>query len=110
MSTKTAPPQRYTIEKMISEGYSQISISKVIGVHRSTISRELRRNTNRRGRGANLYNGKKAHIKAIVREQEKPKAYRFTCWMLAYIRERLKKEKWSPEFISAKGKEEYGFF
>ena len=102
--------QRYTIEKMRNEGYSQISISEVIGVHRSTISRELRRNTPKRGRGANIYNGKNAHHKAIIREQAKPKAYRFTCWMLSYIRDQLKKEKWSPEFISAKGKEVYGDF
>jgi len=66
--------QRYTIEKMRDEGYSQISISEVIGVHRSTISRELRRNTPKRGRGANIYNGKNAHHKAIIREQAKPKA------------------------------------
>ena len=102
--------QRYTIERMLKEGYSQISISKVIGVHRSTVSRELRRNTAKRGRGAKIYKGKRAHEKAIVRELEKPKAYRFRCWMLAYIRDQLKNDRWSPELISVKGKERYGDF
>lgn len=102
--------QRYTIERMLGEGYSQNAISKVIGVHRSTVSRELGRNTAKRGMMAKIYDGKKAQAKADNREYEKPKAYRFTAWMLSYIRERLKKDKWSPEFISAKGKEHFGDF
>lgn len=35
--------QRYTIEKLLNDGYSQSQISKLLGVHRSTISREIKR-------------------------------------------------------------------
>ena len=35
--------QRYTIEKLLNDGVSQSQISKIIGVHKSTISREIKR-------------------------------------------------------------------
>ena len=36
--------QRYIINAMLKIGYSQTEIAKVLGVHKSTISRELIRN------------------------------------------------------------------
>ena len=102
--------QRYTIEKMLKEGYTQSSISKVIGVHRSTVSREISRNTAKRGRFAKNYSSKRAQEKAFRREREKPKAYKFCSWMLSYIRDQLRIERWSPELISVKGREIFGNF
>jgi len=91
-------------------GHTQSHISAEIGVHRSTISRELRRNTPKRGRGAKIYNAEKAHLKAKNREKQKNKHVRLTEEMLGYIRTQLKEQRWSPELISEKGKDKYGDF
>jgi len=37
--------QRYLIYKFIKIGYQQTEIAEIVGVHKSTISRELKRNT-----------------------------------------------------------------
>lgn len=95
---------------MYASGYSQVSISKLIGVHKSTVSRELSRNTPRRGRNAGKYEANRAQTKAKVREQTKPKHFRFESWMLTEIRYQIKEERWSPAIISVKGKEKYGDF
>lgn len=41
--------QRYYIEVSVRNGVSQTEIAKVLGVHKSTISRELKRNRGQRG-------------------------------------------------------------
>ncbi len=41
--------QRYGIYSLIKTGHSQTEIATAIGVHKSTISRELRRNHGERG-------------------------------------------------------------
>lgn len=102
--------QRYIISTLHEMGHSQTYISKQVGVHRSTISRELRRNTPQRGQGAKKYDALKAQAKAEKRELEKPKYTRLTEEMLCYIRLQLKDQRWSPELISKKGKEKYGDF
>ncbi|CAC13565.1 TRANSPOSASE FOR INSERTION SEQUENCE ELEMENT IS1138 (FRAGMENT) (Mycoplasma pulmonis) [Mycoplasmopsis pulmonis] len=38
--------KRYEIEKLLAQNYSSRQIAKNIGVHHSTVSRELKRNTN----------------------------------------------------------------
>ena len=55
-----SPEQRYQIEILIKEGYSQTHIASVIGVHKSTISRELKRNTGKRGLHSKSYQAKVA--------------------------------------------------
>ena len=47
--------QRYFIICMLGQGYTQKAISQAIGKSESTVSRELKRNVNKRGRGANMY-------------------------------------------------------
>ena len=37
--------QRYGIKLMLNQGFNQIEIAEHIGVHQSTISREVRRKT-----------------------------------------------------------------
>lgn len=102
--------QRYIIERMKTEGFLQKDIAKSLGVHESTISRELRRNVNKRGMHALIYNGERAHKKARERIDTKPKKLRFTEDMLDYMRQKLKVERWSPEYISERGKLELGDF
>ena len=48
--------QRYLIYHLLKTGFTQAKIARFTGVHRSTISRELRRNTGKRG-----YRFKQAH-------------------------------------------------
>ena len=47
--TQLTHVQRYQIDALKKTGVSQTQIAMVIGVHKSTISRELRRNTGGRG-------------------------------------------------------------
>ncbi|HIB91839.1 TPA: hypothetical protein EYO57_32410 [Candidatus Poribacteria bacterium] len=58
--------QRYGIYSLLKTGHNQSMIATVIGVHKSTISRELR--PNRGGRG---YRHKQAHGLALFRRQDK---------------------------------------
>ena len=57
--------QRYEIERMTKEGYTQTNIAKALGVDQSTISRELARNKSKRG-----YQHKKAQHLAQTRKKE----------------------------------------
>ena len=78
---------------MLKIGYSQTEIAKVIGVHKSTISRELIRN--RGGRG---YRHKQASRFAEHRRQGKVR-FRIDGSTWAYVEQLICKE-WSPEQIS----------
>jgi len=102
--------QRYQIESLLGLGYSQTEIARQIGCHRSTISRELQRNIGKRGIGSGVYRAELSHTKSQNREKVKRKHKRLTEKMLRYIRKQLRSQKWSPEFISQKGKEKYGDF
>ncbi|MBC8490201.1 MAG: helix-turn-helix domain-containing protein, partial [Bacteroidetes bacterium] len=57
--------QRYGIYSLIKTGHTQSEIANVIGVHKSTVSRELRRNHGGRG-----YRYQQAHRKAIDRRKK----------------------------------------
>lgn len=85
---------RYQIYFMLKMGFSQTDIAKEMGVHRSTISRELRRNQGRRG-----YRPKQAHRFALSR-RNKAKIY-ITPETWDWI-EQLIREDWSPEQISGR--------
>jgi len=102
--------QRYEIECLCSSGFNQTQIANKLGCNKSTISRELSRNTGKRGRGAGVYNADRAQVKADKREKEKNKYKRLTEKMLGFIRTKLIEDRWSPEFISAKGKVIFGDF
>jgi len=102
--------QRYKIECLLDQGYNQSEISRIIGCHRSTISRELRRNVGSRGRHAGVYSAGRSQSKTDQRHRTKAKKERFTNKMRAYMRKMLKQERWSPEIISEKGKDKYGDF
>jgi IS30 family transposase len=85
--------QRYGIYSLIKTGHSQAEIATVIGVHKSTISRELRRNHGDRG-----YRYQQAHRKANDRRKGKvPLRIDQETWNLI---ESLIEEDWSPEQIS----------
>ncbi len=79
---------------MLKIGYSQTAIAKVIGVHKSTISRELIRN-----RSSRAYRYKQANTFAEGRKKGKVR-FRLDGSTWAYVEQLICKE-WSPEQISA---------
>ena len=84
--------QRYHIYSMMRIGFSQTQIASELGVHRSTISRELRRNRGKRG-----YRPKQAHQMALCRRNKANHRFAPHTWELI---EGLIRMDWSPEQIS----------
>jgi len=91
--SQLAQGQRYQIFALMKAGNNQTDIAGIIGVHKSTVSRELRRNRGRRG-----YRPKQAQKFALERRQGKAKA-RLTPDDWNRI-ETLLREDWSPEQVS----------
>ena len=90
--------QRYAIRILKEKDYLQKDIAASIGVNRSTISRELKRNSGKRG-----YRPKQAQRKAEERRWDKsPPRISEEVW--AKVEKHLK-EDWSPEQISGRLKE-----
>lgn len=91
--TQLTQEQRYQIYALMKAGHNQTEIGAIVGVHKSTVSREIRRNRGLRG-----YRPKQAHQLALNRRQCKAQ-----CrigpddWHRV---EELLREDWSPEQIS----------
>jgi IS30 family transposase len=92
--TQLTREERYQISALKAAGHDQIEIAKVIGRHKSTISRELARNCGLRG-----YRPKQADNFAVNRRQEKS-THRIIpeSWSRVKL---LLREYWSPEQISS---------
>ena len=60
--------QRYQIKALLKTGHSKAEIAEVIDVHRSTIHREIKCNSGKRG-----YRPKQADEKAVARRKSKGK-------------------------------------
>ncbi len=91
--TQLTREQRYQIYALMKAGLSQTAIAKIIGVHKSTMSREIRRNRGLRG-----YRPKQAHHFAQVRRAQVARP-RISCETWSQV-ERLLRSDWSPEQIS----------
>ena len=63
--TQLTSEQRYQIYALLKTEHTQTGIAGIVGVHKSTISRELKRNKGGRG-----YRPKQAHNKALERRKE----------------------------------------
>ena len=88
--------QRYQIAALKKIGFSNISIAKEIGVHKSSLVRELKRNCDKHS-----YSGTNSHQYAMERQNDKPRKKVFTNEMNKYLVEKLEK-KWSPEQIKGR--------
>jgi transposase, IS30 family len=93
--------QRYKIEVLFNSGITQTQISISLGVHKSTISRELRRNTPQRGFGAKNYLATTAQAKTDLRHHIKPKQIKFTLDLKNQMLDLLGRRRYSPELIEA---------
>ena len=86
--------KRYQIWALMKTNLNQTEVAEEIGVDKSTISRELKRNSGLKG-----YRLKQAQRKADIRKKVSASPYKLTPKMILFIREKLK-ENWSPEQIS----------
>jgi IS30 family transposase len=94
--------QRYQIEALLKAGKPQSEVARIVGCHKSTISRELRRN--KVGGYRPYYSAARAQEKTADRHRRKAKRIVFTQEMREQIVKWLKVEKLSPELISVVGK------
>jgi IS30 family transposase len=90
--------QRYQIYALMKTKHSLAEIAEVIGVHKSSISRELKRNRGNRG-----YRPQQAQELALERRSKGVPRITAEVWVLV---ERLLRQDWSPEQISGRLKKE----
>ena len=97
--TQLTSEQRYQIYALKSAKHDQTEIADLVGVHKSTISRELRRNTGKKG-----YRPQQAHKMATARREGKSSP-RISQAVWHEVKRLIKKD-WSPEQVSARLDEE----
>jgi len=88
--------ERHYIEFSMKNGISQKEIAKTLKRDQSTISREVRRNTGKRG-----YRHKQANDFASMRHTEKVKAVKLTAEIKTLLSEYIEGD-WSPEQIAGR--------
>jgi len=93
--THLTQEQRYQIYALMKAGFNRTQIAAEISVHKSTVSREVRRNRGQRG-----YRPKQAHELASTRQQQRvaPRIEPQTWQQI----EMLLSQEWSPEQISGR--------
>ena len=96
--TQLTREQRYQIYALKKMGHSRSEIARVIKVHKSTVGRELRRNSGRRG-----YRPRQAHAAALARRPKAQPTIPAKTWALVA---KLLRQDWSPEQISGRLKKE----
>ena len=87
---------RYQIFAYKQENYSLSKIAELIGVNKSTVSRELKRNSIN-----NHYSAEQAQIESSVRNKFKKRYHKLTNKLKAKIGKMLKKS-WSPEQLAGR--------
>ncbi len=91
--TQLTSEQRYQIYALLKAGKTKSEIADIIEVHKSTVGREISRNSGRRG-----YRPRQAHRLALQRREEKVRlGINEHTWKRV---KQLLEEYWSPEQIS----------
>lgn len=90
--------ERIKIEVLLQQGLSFSGIGRQLGRSISTISREVKRN------GPRQYKAVRAQYFTEKRHRHKHKHIVFTQAMRDFIELHLRTNRWSPEFISVKGR------
>ena len=96
--------ERIRIEVLLQQGLSRSDIARQLGRSASTISREINRN------GVVRYSASRAQKQTERRHRQKYKHTVFDQGMIQFIVQHLSIEKWSPELISARGRQWRGEF
>ena len=86
--------ERYQIYALIKEGFNYTQIANNIGYSKSTISREIKRNSVN-----NNYHPDSASIETFRRHKNKPKFIKITKIIKKHIHRYLKKD-WTPEQVA----------
>ena len=86
--------QRIEIYALLKAGLNQTKIAKIVGISKSTVSREIKRNTGLKG-----YRPKQANEHALERRKNADKHVRFTDEIKETVKKYLEQD-WSPEQIS----------
>jgi len=86
--------ERYQIYALIKEGFNYTQIANNIGYSKSTISREIKRNSIN-----NNYHPDSASIETFRRHKNKPKFIKITKIVKKHINRYLKKD-WTPEQVA----------
>lgn len=94
--TQLTENKRYQIQSLLEEGYNNSEIADHLGVDRSTISREVRRNRSWRG----YYRARDAHEYCILRHLYKRKGTKVKGKTRTLIRRYIRRDL-SPEQVSA---------
>ncbi|MCR9191194.1 MAG: IS30 family transposase [Gammaproteobacteria bacterium] len=97
--------KRCQIQALWKAGYNQSQIAKEIGVHKSTISRELKKNIIfvRRSLGYWAYKANYAQTYADDRKKYKPRYIKFNTDIKSFVIEKIRQD-WSPDQISGYAK------
>jgi len=95
MSKQITEEQRYTIESMLEQGYSNAKISRVIGIDRSNVGIERKRNCDARSK---KYTSELAERKRLRRQKERSRAIKFTPELQEHC-ENLLRQDYSPEQV-----------
>lgn len=88
--------ERYLITAELRCGRCPAQIARSLGRHRSTITRELRRNATHHDGD---YRAEKAHSYAVARRRRCRRRARFSAAQMAYVA-RLLRRRWSPEQVA----------
>jgi len=91
--TQLTQDERYQIYAFLKAGFSQTAIAVEIGVHKSTVSRELSRNRGQRG-----YRPQQAHRKAVERRTQAYKYIKMTPQVIPLIEDLIGQD-FSPEQV-----------
>lgn len=92
--TQLTRGKRYQIRALLKAGFSQSEMAFCLGVHKSTISREIRRNRGRKG-----YRPRQAHEKALARRYAAAKRIKMTPVMIELVDHYICQD-FSPEQVS----------
>jgi IS30 family transposase len=94
--------ERQFLYRLKTEGRSKAEIAELLGRHRSTVCRELKRNTGQRG-----YRPKQAQRLAAKRRQACRRPRKMEDAKLhQYVQERLEK-RWSPDQIAGRSRHDF---
>ncbi len=103
-SKQLSQEQRYQIGALLEAGKKKYEIADIIGVHKCTIGRELKRNVGKRVQFAGEYVPRLAQNRTAHRHKTKNKFVKLTDTLKKQAAGWLRKEQLSPELIAVEWK------